>query len=76
MSKRDKSKKLGLVEVLVLASAILFVLATFIPATRKLRFYAFCTRCNNNLSLIGKAIQTYANDYDGKLPRSGGRNSV
>jgi prepilin-type processing-associated H-X9-DG protein len=26
--------------------------------------------------LIGKAIQTYANDYDGKFPRSGGKNTL
>lgn len=26
--------------------------------------------------MIGKAIQTYTNDYDGEFPRSGGRNCV
>jgi len=76
MSKRDKSKKLGPVEVLVLAFVCLLVLAIFRPAARKLRFYAHRINCEKNLSKIGNAMLAYANDYDGEFPRSGGRNSV
>ena len=76
MPKRDKSKKFGPVEIIVLVLVCLFVLAVLRPAARKLRFYALCTKCKNNLSIIGKAMQSYTNDYNGKFPRSGGRNSV
>jgi prepilin-type processing-associated H-X9-DG protein len=76
MSKRDKSRKLGPAEVLVLVFVCLFVVAIFGPAFRKLRFYALRTRCKNNLSVIGKAMLTYANEYDGDFPHSGGRNSI
>ena len=34
------------------------------------------TSCCNNLSAIGKAMLAYANDYNGALPRAGGRNAV
>jgi prepilin-type processing-associated H-X9-DG protein len=76
MSKRDKTKKFGPVEILVLVFVCLFVLAFIKPAALTLRFYALCTRCNNNLSIIGKAMQSYTDDYEGKFPRSGGRTSV
>jgi prepilin-type processing-associated H-X9-DG protein len=76
MSKRNKSKKFGPIEVLVLVIVCLFLLAVLKPAALTLRFYAFRTRCNNNLSIIGKAMQTYTNDYEGKFPRSGGKTSV
>jgi len=32
--------------------------------------------CGTNLSGIGKAMLIYSNDYDDKLPRAGGRNSM
>jgi len=75
MSKRDKTKKLGPVEILVLVIVGLLVLAIIKPAFLTLRFHALRTRCKNNLSTMGKAMQTYTNDYDGNFPRSGGRNS-
>jgi prepilin-type processing-associated H-X9-DG protein len=76
MPKRDKSKKLGPVEVLVLVFACLFVLVIFKPAAKKLQLYAHRIQCSDNLSQIGKAMLIYANDYDGVLPRSGGRNTL
>ena len=76
MTKRDKSKKLGPVEVLVLVIVCLLVVAIFTPAGLKLRFYALRYQCKKNLSEIGKAMLAYANDYDGDFPRSGGRNSL
>jgi prepilin-type processing-associated H-X9-DG protein len=76
VSKRSKSKKFGPVEILVLVFVCLFLLAVIKPAAQRLRFYAFHTKCKNNLSIIGKAIQTYTNDYEGKFPRSGGKTSV
>lgn len=71
MAQQDKVRKFGPVEVLVLVFVCLFVLAIFRPVFRKLRFYTLRIQCKNNLSMIGKAMLTYAADYDGVLPRSG-----
>jgi prepilin-type processing-associated H-X9-DG protein len=76
MAKRDKSKKLGPVEVLVLAIVCLLVLAVFSPVARRSRFYALRNQCKKNLSEIGNAMLAYANDYNGIFPRSGGINCV
>ena len=76
MSKRDKSKKFEPVEILAIVFVCLFLLAIIKPAALKLRFYALRTKCKNNLSMIGKAMQSYTKDFDGKYPRSGGRDSV
>jgi prepilin-type processing-associated H-X9-DG protein len=76
MTKSYKSKKLTRVEVLVVVLVCVFVLAVLRPGCRKLRFYAFRSICAQNLSKIGKAMLVYADDYDGKLPRAGGRNTV
>jgi prepilin-type processing-associated H-X9-DG protein len=76
MSKRDKSKKLTAVEILVVVFMCLFLLVVIGPASQKSQFDAYRIECSKNLSLIGKAMLIYANDYDGELPRSGGRNSL
>ncbi|MBN2315914.1 MAG: hypothetical protein JXM79_18450 [Sedimentisphaerales bacterium] len=76
MSKRGQSKRLGPVEVLVVVIVFLFVLAIAGSASQKSRFNAYRIQCENNLSKIGKAMQIYTNDYDGKFPKSGGRNST
>ena len=34
------------------------------------------TTCGKNVADIGKAILSYANDYEGELPRAGGKDSV
>ncbi|MHC4425864.1 MAG: zinc-ribbon domain-containing protein [Planctomycetota bacterium] len=47
-----------------------------LPALSRNRQIAFRMACGKNLSGIGKAMIIYSNDYDGELPRSGGRNSV
>jgi hypothetical protein len=40
------------------------------------RELAFRTMCGANLATLGKAMFAYANDYEGELPRSGGRSSL
>jgi len=40
------------------------------------RSTAYRMTCGTNLSRIGKAMLIYANDYDGKLPRAGGRGTI
>lgn len=76
MSIRSKSKTLSLVEVLVIVIMCLLVLTIAGPASQKSRFDADRIRCEKNLSVIGKAMQIYTNDYDSEFPRSGGRNST
>ena len=76
MSKRDKAKKFGPVEVLVVVLVCLFLLAVIGPAGQMSRFDAYRIECGNNLSQIGRAMLIYANDYEDELPRSGGRNSI
>jgi len=77
MTKRYKPKKLALVEVLVVVFVCLFLLAVVPPSCNKTRSEAMRrTTCGKNMSDIGKAMLVYANDYDGELPRAGGRNSV
>ena len=76
MTKRYKPKKLAPVDGLVVLSVCLFLLAVLPPACRKSRTDAMRITCARNLSEIGRAMLVYANDYDGELPRAGGRNSV
>jgi len=76
MSKREKAKKLGPVEVLVVVFVCLFALAVIGPAMQMSRFEEYRMACTNNLSQIGRAMLIYANDYEDEFPRSGGRNSV
>ncbi len=76
MLKRDKAKKFGPVEVLVVVLVCLFVIAIIGPAAQMSRFDAYRIECGDNLSQIGRAMLIYANDYEDELPRSGGRNST
>jgi hypothetical protein len=76
MSKRDKTKKLGPLEVLIVVFLCLFVLAVIGPAMQMSQFEEYRIECAMNLSNIGKAMLIYANDYEDEFPRSGGRNSI
>jgi hypothetical protein len=60
---------LGVVLPIVLSCGIV------VPAMLRMRQVAFRLACGTNLSVIGMAMLTYANDYDGQLPRSGGKES-
>jgi len=71
MSKPDKSKTLRPFEVLVVVFVCLFLLAVLLFVGRRTRSDAFRIECARNLSVLGKAMLIYANDYDGILPRSG-----
>jgi hypothetical protein len=59
---------------IIMPVIIFFVL--ILPPLRRARFTAFNEVCRKNLMNIGKAIQIYANDYDGIYPRSGGKDSI
>jgi len=63
------------IEVFVLAFVSVFLLALAPVACRKARHDGARVRCAGNLLQIGKAMLIYANDYEGVLPRAGGRST-
>lgn len=77
MLKRYNSLKMFRpVEVIVVVLVLLSLIAVVSVVCRKVRFGAAArATCAQNLSVIGKAIMSYANDNDGRLPRSGGSSS-
>ena len=76
MSKRDESRRLGPVEVLVVVFVCVFALGAVAPALLRSRADNFRMQCAKNLSQIGKAMLIYANDYDDAFPRTGGKNCM
>jgi hypothetical protein len=71
-NNQEKSKPL---EVAVVVIVCLFLLDVIQVSCRKARHNASRATCAQNLSVIGKAMMSYANDNDGALPRAGGKNS-
>ena len=76
MPRRDNSKKLTIAEVVIVVLVCLFLLGIVPPAFQNTRRDSSRITCRRNLSVIGKAMIIYANDYDDELPRAGGRNST
>jgi prepilin-type N-terminal cleavage/methylation domain-containing protein len=72
----ERKKGFTLVELLVVIAIIALLMGILMPALSKVRQIAFRLVCGTNLSGIGKAMLTYANDYDDELPRAGGPSSV
>ncbi len=60
----------------VLSFFAVLLLAILIPALASTHQLSPRMACGTNLSRIGKAMLIYANDYDGELPRAGGRQSM
>ena len=73
MPRRDNSKNLTIVEVVIVVLVCLFLLAIVPPAFQQSRIDASRITCKRNLSGIGKAMIIYASDYDDELPKTGGR---
>ena len=66
-----KKKAFTLVELLVVIAIIAMLLAILMPALNKVRQIAYRMVCGSNLSGIGKACLTYANDYQESYPVAG-----
>jgi len=64
----------GIVVPTVTLPVIVLLMGILMPAMARTRQKAFRMACVTNLSGIGKAMQIYANDYEDKFPRSGGKN--
>ncbi|MEN6423810.1 MAG: hypothetical protein ABFE13_00495 [Phycisphaerales bacterium] len=76
MVKVDRAQGFTRVDVVVIV-LVAALLAAIVPAASQYaRSDAVRETCRANLAEIGKAMFVYANDYDGELPRAGGRNST
>ncbi len=70
-----KKKGFTLVELLVVIAIIAMLMGILMPALARVRFIAQRVVCGTHLSGFGKSMLTYANDYEQKYPRAGGRDS-
>ncbi len=59
----------SLAEVLVVVGIIALLLALLLPALARARESAWRVRCANNLRQLGAAMNAYANDHRGWVPR-------
>jgi hypothetical protein len=76
MAHACRSSGLSRADVVVSTVIILFLgwltLSFALPAYMRVHVMGLRVRCLQNLSSIGKAMLTYAQDYDGVLPVAGG----
>jgi hypothetical protein len=68
-------RALALWEVLAVICVCAFLLLVVPPMLNRPRSRAFRMSCGTNLASLGKAMMIYANDYEDRLPRAGGRAS-
>jgi len=74
MCRPVKSGGLTWIEVVVVTLVVLgFVLPILVPAYQRERIVSLNVDCARQLSDVGKAMLSYAGDYDGALPAAGGR---
>jgi len=60
----------------IIPVCVCLVLGILLPALFHARRRDSRMACGKNLSVIGKAMLIYANDYDDAFPRSGGKDSI
>ena len=61
---------------ITIPGVLLFLMGIMWPVLPRIGGGGYRMVCGSNLSGIGKAMLIYANDYDGRLPRAGGKESV
>jgi prepilin-type N-terminal cleavage/methylation domain-containing protein/prepilin-type processing-associated H-X9-DG protein len=68
---RHRPAGFTLIELLVVIAIIALLMAILLPALGAAKNYAQLTMCTTHQHGFGRAIQFYANDYDGMVPRDG-----
>jgi len=58
---------------IIIPVLVFFAMLLLLLPQLNVKQMAYRMTCGKNLSEIGKAVQIYANDYDGEFPRSGGK---
>jgi prepilin-type N-terminal cleavage/methylation domain-containing protein/prepilin-type processing-associated H-X9-DG protein len=71
-----KKKGFTLIELLVVISIIALLMAILMPALAKVRQIAARVVCGSHLSGLGKSIELYSNEHEGRYPRAGRKQSV
>lgn len=69
-SSRFRSSGFTLRDLLILMLILLLFVSYLIPATRRIRHYAWPMKCTSNLRQIGQAMLLYANDNRQQWPRT------
>lgn len=72
---RLTGKGFAIVGIVIPVLVLCLLIVLLLPASFKAKQTASRMACGTNLSGIGRAMVIYANDYDGKFPCSGGKNS-
>ena len=67
--RRRQLKAFTLVELLVVIGIIALLIALLMPALSAAKSQANTIKCASNLHALGHAMQQYANDYKGRIPR-------
>jgi prepilin-type N-terminal cleavage/methylation domain-containing protein/prepilin-type processing-associated H-X9-DG protein len=70
-----RKKGFTLVELLVVIAIIALLMSILMPALAKVRQLAQRVVCGTNLKGIGTSAMLYAQDFDNKYPRAGGKDS-
>ena len=73
MHRLGESKRFRGIDAIILLTVLGFALSVAVPSCRHDRAHALIFGCQNHLSAIGKAMLSYASDYDSALPVAGGR---
>ena len=71
-----KRRAFTLIELLVVVAIIAILAAMLLPALSAAREKARRAACGNNLSQLGRALESYAGDYSGYLPSSAGWGAI
>ena len=67
-----KRKGITRIEVLSIAVCLLLLVMVLMPGLYRSRFMAFRLMCQTNLKGLGRAMDIYADDHEGRYPRAGG----